>query len=1201
MLIRLMAYSGTLFVTISLFVLYCGSLFFVVKPTQIQPAELQSAAAADAPPARRQADEAAIEFFEKRVRPILAANCYECHGDDEQEAGLSVASIDAMLRGGDQGAAIVPGDPDASLLIQGIRYDDAGFQMPPKGKLSTDQIKTLTEWVKAGALGPDASQQQASAGLKKFDLAERAKHWCFQPLSTAAPPPVRDAAWPRSPLDQFVLAKLESAGLHPAAEADPRTLIRRVYFDLVGLPPSVEEVETFVRDAAKDREKAYAAVVDKLLASPHFGERWGRHWLDLVRYAETRGHEFDPVIPNAYHYRDYVIRALNADVPYDQFVKEHLAGDQLPEPRLHPETGANESILGTGFWWLGEEVHSPVDIRQDETDRVDNKIDVFSKTFLGLTLACARCHDHKFDAISTKDYYALSGFVLSMSYRQAAFESEVHNRRIFEQVKQLERDHREALQTAQVELWQPMLEQADKYLAAVRDVAEELKQAGKKTNRAAVITAAANERALDDGRLTAWVEEIERDPRGILASLVERNGEGTNAAAIKAVTSVAKVPPAAALDSPRILSTARGDLDGGWIAGDGLVLGGYDAGGDLKVGSDPTRPLERIYTDDAVYADLNWDVVRVAPEAERDVCRVDWQQANRTLKTKTFTLQTGKLGYFVRGSFHVYAEVASHRINRGPLHGKLVVSSAGPDVWRWVEHDLSAYVGQRVHLEFSPFDAKKLKPGQSEQFALRGIIERPNAASPGEQWSFAVAPQTIPPAGSAIAILTSAVESLRPPPPPEPTGGIPPVGNLPSRVPDSLVAVADWMVQHPELWNTPSAAATKGTETYFAERAKLMAQLKRTSQTAPAAFVGNGVDEHVLVRGQHKTPGELVPRRFLEVFDGPVPRGHHSLGDRLDLAQRLVGKPLLLLDRENPLPARVMVNRVWYHLLGRGIVKTVDNFGSMGDVPTHPELLDHLAREFMQEGWSVKRLIRSIVLSSTYRQASTEARSAELGARNADGENGAPEGSSALRAPSSALLVDPNNELLHRANIKRLDAEIVRDALLATAGRFNPATYGPSVEVHLTPFMEGRGRPGGAGPLDGAGRRSIYLRVRRNFLNPMFLAFDYPTPFTTIGLRTKSNVPAQALSLLNGPLVGEMSVAWAKRLLAEVPGDDATRIDRLYREAFSRPPTTSEAGAAREFLAEQRGLYAATDPNHAAAWTDLCHVLFNVKEFIYIP
>lgn len=1112
--------------------------------TSLLVAVVASALLGAEPTPQRQADDGAVEFYEKRIRPILAANCYECHGDDQQESGLQVTSVSAMLRGGDQGPAIVPGDPSASLMMKGVRWEDSNFQMPPKAKLSTEQIATLEKWIKDGALGPD-ERRVGAAGAKKFDLAERAKHWCFQPVRDVAPPEVRNAAWCRDSTDRFILAKLEANNLPPAAEADPRTLIRRAYFDLVGLPPSVEEVEQFASGNV-----SYEAVVDRLLASPHFGERWARHWLDLVRFAETRGHEFDPLIPNAYQYRDYVIRALNADVPYDRFVVEHIAGDLMPTPRTNPATNANESILGTGFWWLGEEVHSPVDIRQDETDRVDNKIDVMSKTFLGLTLACARCHDHKFDALPTKDYYALSGFVLSMSYRQAAFEVEARNRRIYDEVKKLEAEHRATLRAAQAELWRPMLTDVDRYLLAVRDALEEFRAEGKQANRAAIVTATANQHDVDEQRLTAWIAASEAEPQGPLGLRCD--------ALLKPEWTPPVEPPA----GWRILYDPANLKPGEWFA-DGLVFGdGARRRGEVRLGTDAARPIDRVFVASAAAVEPKWDVVRAAEIAEGDKNRLNWQQAGRTLKTPTFTLENGRLAVLLQGSAHIYIEVDSHRINAGPLHGALIKNAPGDDRPRWVEYDLTAYRGERVHLEFTPYDAGELKEKESVEFSVRGVIERPDTPNPLAAWYFDPRPTasdfaTLVPSGSWSEAFRGAAAALG-----EAQDGRP--------LEPAAALVADWMLEHPTLWNTPSDEVAATVAPFFKKQAELLAQLKTVSHTAPCAWEGNGVDEHVLVRGQHKSPGDLAPRRFLEALDGPTPPKYQTASGRLELAERIV-------DEKNPLTARVIVNRVWQHLFGRGIVRTVDNFGIMGDAPTHPELLDHLAREFMNDGWSVKRLIRRLVLSSTYRMSS-EARNSELGARN-----------------------DPKNDLFHRANIKRLDAEVIRDALLAVSGRLDDKMFGPSVEAYLTSFMEGRGRPGKSGPLDGEGRRSIYLKVRRNFLNPMFQAFDYPTPFTTIGRRTSSNVPAQALALLNGELVNQQAALWATRVLRDVPSDADARIDRLYREAFARPPTDDERSAAAEFLIQQQTSYGASNADDPRVWTDLCHVLFNVKEFIYIP
>lgn len=387
-----------------------------------------------------------LEFFEKDVRPILVARCYECHSgkNAEPKGGLRVDSREALLKGGDTSPAIEPGNAKKSLLIDSINYGET-YQMPKKSKMPDGEIAILTKWVDMGAPWPTGDKPAVDNTAKAFDLAARkASHWCWQPITNPPSPVVKNEAWPTDAIDRFILSKMEAQGFTPAAPAEKRTLIRRIYFDLIGLPPTPEKVGAFVDDTSPE---AVAKVVDELLKSPRFGERWGRHWLDLMRYAESRGHEFDYNAPNAFQYRDYVIRALNEDVPYDQFVTEHIAGDIMEKPRLSKYPSPmwadgkgprfNESILGTGFWFLGEWIHSPVDIRKDEADRYDNMVDVFSKSFLGLTVSCARCHDHKFDAISQKDYYALFGYLQSSAYRLVRFDTMLEEERIAKELKDL--------------------------------------------------------------------------------------------------------------------------------------------------------------------------------------------------------------------------------------------------------------------------------------------------------------------------------------------------------------------------------------------------------------------------------------------------------------------------------------------------------------------------------------------------------------------------------------------------------------------------------------------------------------------------------------------------------------------------------------------------------------------------------------------
>ena len=439
-----------------------------------------------------QDDPAGVEFFEKKVRPVLVDRCHSCHSSTatKLKAGLKLDSLELALKGGDTGPAIVPGHPEKSPLVEAIGYKNIDLRMPPKGKLPAEQIADLTEWVKRGAPWPNDKATTGVPKKEEFNLGKRkADHWAWAPLRADAPPRVKNESWPKRPLDRFLLARLEANGLDPAPPADPRTLVRRLAFDLTGLPPTTEQVEAFAADPS---ETALEKLVDGWLASPQFAETWARHWLDLVRYAESRGHEYDYLLPNAWHYRDYVIRALAQDLPFDRFLTEHVAGDLLAQPRLDPKTGANESVLATGWWYLGEWLHSPVDTRVEELDRVSNQIEVFGKAFLGLTISCARCHDHKFDAISQKDFYALAGFLKSSNYRQVRFET-------IEMERQAARD----LDRLREERERTVLQAV---AAATRPV----------TGKLADYLEAADGRGLDAERLAAWSTHLRKaadDPK----------------------------------------------------------------------------------------------------------------------------------------------------------------------------------------------------------------------------------------------------------------------------------------------------------------------------------------------------------------------------------------------------------------------------------------------------------------------------------------------------------------------------------------------------------------------------------------------------------------------------------------------------------------------------------------------------------------
>ena len=612
-----------------------------------------------------------LAFFENKIRPLLVEHCYKCHSEKSEKVkgGLLLDSREAMLAGGESKTSptLVPGNPAKSLLITAVSYSDPDLEMPPKNRLSAQQVADLTTWVAAGAQWPvDKIAKKPSTNdtpkapkLEAFDLKKRkAAHWAWQPIKDVPPPTASDMTWANGPIDRFILARLDKEGLKPAAAADKRTLIRRVYFDLIGLPPAPEDVEAFVNDASST---ALESRVDALLASPRFGERWGRHWLDLVRYAETRGHEFEPIIPNAWQYRDYVIRAFNADVPYNLFVQEHLAGDLLPKPRLNPTTGANESILGTGFWFLNEQVHSPVDIRQDEADRFDNMIDVTGKTFLGLTVACARCHDHKFDAISTKDYYAMAGLLQSSHYGQVRFETMEQERALATQLWTARREHAPRVAKAVADSFQSTAKKIDSYLLAARETLS------KTPSTAEQIATVAKKRQLDDGILGKWIDHLRLaadQPNDLLyawarlSTATKNNPQLALPAATEWLRAATK--PVPALVGEVVIDYSRKDEP--WFP-DSVSFGpGPLQIGELRLGAGSGSFAMDVQNVTAATYDPFWSVLKRTADSARDPNGLDYDRTGNTLRTRTFALTTGKLFVLMRGSCRLYAAVDSHTI-----------------------------------------------------------------------------------------------------------------------------------------------------------------------------------------------------------------------------------------------------------------------------------------------------------------------------------------------------------------------------------------------------------------------------------------------------------------------------------------------------------------------------------------------------------
>jgi hypothetical protein len=927
------------------------ALACLVVPSLLAPA------AVAAPPAE------GVEFFEKKVRPVLVEHCYRCHSEEsgKRRGGLALDTRDDVLKGGDNGPAVVPGKPDASLLIQAVRYTEAGAgpkgtRMPPRGKLPDAVVADLEKWVEMGAPDP----REARAAKKGIDVEVGRKFWAFRAPRRQTPPDVKDRDWPRIDLDRYVLSRLEAAGLHPVADADRATLLRRAYFDLVGLPPTPEQIDAFVNDPSPD---AWEKVVDGLLASPAYGERWGRHWLDVARFAESSGGGRSLLFKDAWRYRDYVIDSFNADKPYDRFVKEQIAGDLLPSDGLDQR---REQLVAVAFLALGPTNYEEQVKETLEMDVVDEQLDTIGRAFLGMTIGCARCHDHKFDPIPTKDYYALAG--------------------IFRSTQTLIHDN--------VSRW------VDNPLPLPPG-----QEAALKEHEAAV---------------AALKEKIARAKTG-----------GKPAEAAKGVVAVADLP--------------------------GIVLDDSQA---KKVGEWTLSKYSGSFIGDGYLHDGN---------------------ADKGKKTLTFVPDIPKSGkYEVRLAY----TPGSNRSAKVPVHV--------------------------LHLdgEYEGFVNEQEVPAIDGRFVSLGTFR----FEKGTQWYVLVSN-----AGTTGHVVVDAVQFL----------------------PEEL---------------TP---ATKEGDRAAGDVKKLEEELKKLTDAGPERPAAMGVkeaakvgDAFVCVRGNVFNRGEVVPRGFLQVATaGKPPTIPTKESGRRELAEWLAGA-------DNPLTARVMVNRVWHHLFGAGIVRTVDVFGTTGELPSHPELLDYLAVRFVEEGWSVKQLVRAILLSRAYRLGS---------------------GSQA-----EALAADPENRLVWRQNRRRLEAEALRDAMLAVSGQLDRAVGGPTV------------RPGTASEYGYAfdeTRRSVYLPVFRNRLPELFEAFDFPDPNLVGGRRNASTVATQALLLMNGPFVLDQA-RHAARVTEGM--DDAARVERAYRVALGRPPTGKEREVALGFV---RG---AKEGKRAASWERFYQALFGSIDFRYV-
>lgn len=1075
------------------------------------PANAQST-----PPVPNEFSEASLaETFERDVRPLLLENCSGCHSKSVGKVmgGLSMDSRQDLLTGGDSGPAIRIDAPNESLLLQAARRES--FEMPPDQPLDSRQLAILEKWVGSGAFWP--SVPAASEGEVNW-LSDRIRsHWSWQPLShPAVPAPLETAAgepqdWPRGPIDAFILQKLKLFSLRPGAPAAPEQLLRRLSLDLTGLPPTIEQQEQFQRELSIDDSLAIEQAVERLMASPQFGVHWGRHWLDLMRYAETLGHEFDYPIRHAWQYRDAIVDALNVDLDYRRMITDHLAGDLVVEPRMHPTTDVNQSLAMTAWWWLGDSVHAPVDIKSDWATRIENQIDVLSKSFLGMTVACARCHDHKFDAIRMEDYYGLVGTTSSLRRRYAV--TDPHDR-IANHLDLISKELKQA--TTQLhQAWNGLgTESVERWLAAALDHWQTLSPAELELQLPASSPLYPLRLLLvDAGNGASQLRAAESTPLG---------------------TDVAFATRLSAMREK--LGQAAREYEQ-WLSASPLVA-------DFRSGLPEGWTLEAVQPQDSVADEIaaDWFSDKIPRPIRSDVfqsARLGRQQ-HLTLRSPTLEVTHPVICLQLRGKSTQSSIVVSNYFMgefHGLLFGDLRKPIDQPLDGGWVCHagDLNKYLGHPA------FISLENEAGAWFELSQVRMADRPPPETTNRWAQQLLSTECANTREFRSAAVQSLYQAIRT-----------------SWATESSAESDDFIdVTRAVLGFVPSRLLGSDVVDRLHRQTDKLQQLDRRAPEPTlllASAEGTPVDAAVQVRGNPHQLSASVPRGCLH-WQSTWPTVPENSSGRMEIAQSLT-------DPRHPLTARVMVNRIWHHLLGEGLVSSTDNFGVLGSRPSHPELLDWLAAEFIEQGWSTKWLIRQIVTSRTYALGS--------------------------RASQESREVDPNGQLYSFRPVRRLSAETLRDSILLTCGTLDPRLGGQSVPVHLTDQMTGRGRPVRSGPLDGDGRRSIYLEIRRNFLNPFLLVFDFPMPSSCVGRRNRSNLPSQSLTMLNDPLMVDMSQRWV--LATEEIRDSEQRIRLMFRGAMSRHASHEELETCRNLVEEMGSL----------GWQALAHTLLNAKAFQFV-
>jgi len=1061
-------------------------------------------------------DAAGIEFFEKKIRPVLVLHCYECHSSasTELKGELRVDSRPAMLTGGESGPAIIPGKPSQSLLVEALRHQS--LEMPPEDKLPDSTIRDFIEWIQRGA--PDPRNEPAEPGevasqLQQATFARRLDWWSLQPVLEGKIPRARRHG-SGHPIDRFIQSALRQQGLSQAPRADQLTLLRRLSFTLTGLPPSQAQVRTFLEDPSADAWENAAA---RFLSSDHFGEHWARHWMDVVRYTDTYGYEWDVEARGAWRYRDYLVRAFNQDVSYRQLVREQIAGDLLVQPRLNHELGINESLIGPMFYQLGEKRHGDSsEFNGVHQEMLDNKIDAFSKALLATTISCARCHDHKRDPITQQEYYALAGAILSSRWITNTVDLPERNRETTARLQQLKDQLRQQL--------------ADRWLA-------DLEQLG--LEQLAALPALENA-PLEDTRHAWQTLQAAGDSAEQLADAWKALGEKYQAESTQRATKNN--------ETFTLLADLREGIPDGWTR-DGSGTREQVPCGDFRVSLSGDRAIEPLTLGGILTASVS-------------------SKLNGAIRSPYLnTISDPFVSFQVAGG-----DFAAHRtvIDNAFLTEKQVYLVSPTAAWQ----QFSTFPSMPERHIFLEYVTKTSNPNFPPRVGLGGATTAEQEADP-RSWFCISRILSHKQAGSPADELGRFTDLL---------SGDPPTSLAEARdrfrnwsqaavgrwkqgqTGDEDVLVINWLLEQKWISNQRDLA---GIEDILSAYQQAEASILVPHTVNGLADLDPGFDYRLNIRGDYNQLGDPVSRGAPRAL---TPDGNSEFKEtgsgRLQLA-RIVASP------DHPLTARVYVNRTWHWLFGTGIVATPSDFGQLGQQPSHPQLLDWLTHRFIQEGWSTKQLIRVIVSSQTWQQSG--------------------------RVSEEGLTVDPENRLLHHYPLRRLEAESIRDAILAVSGRLDPALYGPTTNPPRA-NEDGQKRLF-SGPLDGNGRRSIYTRITI-MEPPRFLSlFNQPKPKIPTGRRDSTNTPSQSLALLNDPFVISQAQFWSGKLVTRETDTILQRIETMFQRAYARPPDEEELGRwrqAAEELAVLHGVEKGDLLGSEQVWQEIAHAFFNTKEFIYI-